>query len=77
MIIYLFILLQMGHKLHLTVRKRRSKERQNIKKRKLQLLKLAEEARKIKRVYGGPLESESKRLDLIIVTVITKVWNPR
>ena len=50
----------MGRKLHLTVRKRRTNERQNITERKLQLLKLAKEARKIKRVYGGPLESKSK-----------------
>ena len=50
----------MGRKLHLTVRKRRINERQNIKERKLQLSKLAKEARIIKRVYGGPLESKGK-----------------
>ena len=50
----------MGRKFHLTVCKRRTNERQNIKERKLQLLKLAKEARKIKRVYGGPLESKGK-----------------
>lgn len=67
----------MGRKLHLTVCKRRSNERQNIKERKLQMLKLAEEARKVKRVYGGPLESKGNQPNLIIVIVIIKVLNPR
>ena len=77
MIVHLFILLQMGRKVHLTVRKRRSNERQKVKERKLQLFNLFEEAHKIKRVYGGPLELKGKLLDLIIVIVIKKVWNPR
>ena len=67
----------MGRKLHLTVRKCRSNERQNFKERKLQMLKLAEEAHKVKHVYGGPLESKGNQPDLIIVIVIMKVLNPR
>ena len=57
MIVHLFILLQMGRKVHLTVCKHRSNERQKIKERKLQMLNLFKEVRKIKRVYGGPLIS--------------------
>ena len=64
----------MGRKLHLTMCIHRSNERQNIKERKLQMLKLAEEARK---VNGDPLESKGNQPNLIIVIVIIKVLNPR
>ena len=57
----------MGRKLLLTVHKRRSNERQKSKERKLHLLKLAEEARKIKCVYDGPLESKGKPLSLCMI----------
>ena len=50
----------MGRKLPLTVRKRRSNERQKIKEKKLQILKAAEEARTIKHVYGGSLYLKGK-----------------
>ena len=54
----------MGRKLHLTVRKRRSNERQKLKERKLQMLKEAEEAYTIKRVYGGPLHWKGRPINL-------------
>ena len=41
------------------------------------MLKLAEEARKVKCIYGGPLESKGNQPNLIIVIVIMKVLNPR
>lgn len=46
----------MGRKLLLTVRKCRSNERQKLKDKKVQKLKLAKKASEIKRVYGGPLD---------------------
>ena len=66
----------MGRKLLLTVRKHGSNERQKSKERKLHLLKLAEEARIIKYVYGGPLESKGKPFSLCMIIVIIK-WERR